>query len=1145
MTVAAKAGERPVHIDLLQAWTVAGAKSAAGYDLNPSLTVEYPAPENAVGWYPIGFERGNDSSLDAMGWFGFTLGLNAAAEETRIQVTAFFMDKRTVTADISLAGTEYHEVRLRLADFHIESCKANIWRFLKRVTLQGPAELIRASLTRGERIFVETGVLGRSGEPGEEVSYTMTVANCTDRKQSVSVRQLFKGWESLLPVVEPSAFVLEPFGRREVRATVCIHGSMVPGGHESTRLEFTPNGDGTSAVQVEFKTLRRLPHPYIYHNEEQWKAVRDKIARYPKFKPGYERIIADAESWTVRPPVPVEERDYCYDTREEHNIMSAAYAYALTKELRYAEKVAQFLRYFIDEETGYPKKKKGCSQSYVQEGHFFQHLAIPYDIIHDAGVLTPEEHRGIEKVFRIYMDILDHHLQRGHMSNWLLSEITGAFYCALAIEDMERALRFVFGNGGSIDQLRYGLFNDGWWHECSVGYNTWVSSMYIHTAHALLPFGYNLLHTHFPIPFNDEVNSTCNGQEAEVKFGMVNKRWGGNVKGYVRIKDMFDAVIPFLDYRGVLFGISDSDEKKLEGVHFGSTFDLAYHYYRDPEYIPVINRSSYADPIFGHGELPAYESVYTKNNAYADNIGIAMLRSQTANREQKDQLQAVIRYGSHGYAHGHFDRTGLLSVMRYGRSFFNPEHCWWGYGHFMYKFYVQNSVTKNMVIVDGKLQVPADSRRLLFYSGKAIQAVAVETESRWAYPPYGGMVYKEEESLAERCRMNASSLPELANAPRHGELTGYTEPIRQKRVMAVTDDYIVLFDYLAGKEEHQYDSLFQIKGLTGLKADSLTPAGHTSQWTDNPLSDGQFVTDCHWYEAAGTSVASFQTIFGEGEDMRGNRTFHNTPGLLKMDVHTAWPPRSTLMAGRAAEYHGYTIPLEYKVEVDGSIKAQGEFGAWLLGEGKCDIDLRGACTLALRVRNHPVYDEQKYPHRSKQGLFWGEAYILTGDGRRINLSELDFTCENVDGGCGIGKDYEGGRVTIIGNEYPHALPASPLDHDLEGVIRLDLAGLDAVRFVGLIGADAFPGDEAQRRRTYAVRTWGKEARYITVVEPFEVEAVIESVRAVDENTMQVRLKDGRTQIITVQNMERDDQSVKLSEYRNGQAVSEEWAAPGL
>ncbi|KRE36363.1 hypothetical protein ASG85_09295 [Paenibacillus sp. Soil724D2] len=44
-------------------------------------------------------------------------------------------------------------------------------------------------------------------------------------------------------------------------------------------------------------------------------------------------------------------------------------------------------------------------------------------------------------------------------------------------------------------------------------------------------------------------------------------------------------------------------------------------------------------------------------------------------------------------------------------------------------------MTKNMVVVDEKMQVPSDSKRLLFYSGKAIQAVAIETNSRWSYPP--------------------------------------------------------------------------------------------------------------------------------------------------------------------------------------------------------------------------------------------------------------------------------------------------------------------------------------------------------------------------------------------------------------------------
>ncbi len=81
-------------------------------------------------------------------------------------------------------------------------------------------------------------------------------------------------------------------------------------------------------------------------------------------------------------------------------------------------------------------------------------------------------------------------------------------------------------------------------------------------------------------------------------------------------------------------------------------------------------------------------------NAHSNNIGIAMLRSQAPGRKPLEQIQAVQRNGSHSYAHGHFDRASLLSAMRYGYSFFNPECTWWGYPHFMYKFYVQDSMIK-------------------------------------------------------------------------------------------------------------------------------------------------------------------------------------------------------------------------------------------------------------------------------------------------------------------------------------------------------------------------------------------------------------------------------------------------------------------
>ena len=835
--------------------------------------------------------------------------------------------------------------------------------------------------------------------------------------------------------------------------------------------------------------------------------------------------------------------------------MSTAYCYAITKEEKYADKLIDFFRRFTDKEKGYPYKKKGCSMSYVQEGHFFQHLAIAYDIIFNSPGMTKEDHEAIEYCLRLYMEMLDTHICSGSISNWLISEIQGAIYCAMVLQDVDRIERFVFGKGGNVEQFTKGIFNDGWWHECSMGYNTWVSSLMLHMAHALRPFGYDMVHQKFAVPFNKEVASTYALQQPVILSGMYNKKWGGNHRVAVGFKDMFDATLPFLDYRGVMFGVADSDEKKLSGVHWGSTYDLAYTYYKDPKYIPVMRRDEYKDPIFGHPELPDVEAPENKDNAYSDNIGIAMLRSQQEGREQSEQIQAVIRYGSHGGAHGHFDICDLLSVMRYGRSFFNPENCWWGYAHFMYKFYVQCSMTKNMVVVDDKMQIPEDSRRFLFYAGKGFQATGVEVTTKWSYPPYGGMVYYQDgqtntkEELRKRCRMSCCYLPvvEDDNIAVYGEMTDYTEPVQQKRIMVVTDDYIVLFDYLQGESEHIYDSLMQIKGFDGIEGGEIHYTHHAEQMNDNPLSDAQFITDCSWYEAEGTTVAHFETVFTEEmyeDTLICDRSNYNEPGVLKMDVHTAWPKKTEQMVGRVAVYtgwapdgDGYTIPLEYGVEADGRCLDEGAFDAWILGRGECDVDISGAQKLRLSVKNGVQYNEAGREVKTPQALFWGQADIILKDGSILHLSDLNYTTENIDEGQGIGCDYCGGRVTIVGTEYPNAVPTSPVDHDKEGYIDIDLKGLDAVRFVGCIGCDAFPGDEWQMRKTYAVRSQGKRADYVTVVEPFETVSVIEKVESDGAGHLKVLLKDGRMQVFHVTGIEGEKPQITMENWVGGSRVS--------
>ncbi len=1160
-------------------------------------------------------------------WFGLVTG----EPDVQVTVTAGFAGGRKLEAAFTLAEPGAHSCDLALADFDIERAKTNIWRELvwleicpdggnTKAACGKEADVVSAELLRGSSISIETDVLGKSGDAGETVRYSVTVHNCLGHSQWVKASQAVEGWESMYATVEPERFLLEPYGCCRVEISVQVHDYMPAGAHEKTIVRFLPECGAGGAQEVSFWTLRKMEHPYIYHTREKWAEVAENIRKEEVFKPGFEKLRRDADSWEVPPMVPFGERDYCCDTFQEHYIMSCAYMYSITGEKRYAEKIAAFFRLFTDMETGYPVRKKGCSQSYVQEGHFFQHLALAYDMIYGAGVLSEDEHRRIELCFRIYMEILDRHICCGHISNWTLSELTGAVYCAMVLQDFERMERFLFGPCGSFEQLSHGAFSDGWWYECSVGYNIWVSSMFLHTAHALLPFGINLIHNYFPISYGKEVDSINKGETREIRHGMYNEKWGGIRKSYIRIKDLFDAVIPFLDERGVLFGINDSDEKKIEGVHFGSTFDLAYTYYRDPAYIPIIRGFDMADPVFGHANLlkeaadteagadaeaadteagtdaEAADTAALANaaesgnaaekhgsgtkkgrrfpNACSDNIGIAMLRSQTKDRTPGEQIQAVLRYGSHGYAHGHFDRTELLSVMRYGRSFYNPEHLWWGYGHFMYKFYVQNSNTKNMVVVDGKMQIPADAWKVLFYSGEKLQAAGVRTVSRWGYPPFGGMVYREGESLEERCEYNASDLPSYDAAP-YGEITEITEPIIQTRVMAVLDDYVVIFDSLQGEREHRYESLMQIKGFQSLKPvqgmpgmqpetaeekqgmptdaageqsgagtgyhgkkRTVSPDGHTGKKSEDPRSDEQFITDCFWYGAEGETVASFETIYGKGEDLRGTRSSYNTEGSLHMNVYTAWPLKTRQCLGLAAEDLGQKYPYSLKVWDGENCVESFSANPWLLGARKLDIALQpDSNRLKLEIHPKPLYSEQMYPHDSGQCLFLGKAFVELEDGRKLSLSKMPAKRTNIDEGKDIGKDYQGGRVLSEGEEYPDAIPVSAIDHSRSGVLEYDLTDIRAVRLTGVIGVDNFPGDEGQRRRTYGVAQRAAHGRFITVIEPHEGTGKIASVEGMSENQVRVRYQDGSWQEILAEDMD-GTPKVSLSTFADGICVYE-------
>jgi len=109
------------------------------------------------------------------------------------------------------------------------------------------------------------------------------------------------------------------------------------------------------------------------------------------------------------------------------------------------------------------------------------------------------------------------------------------------------------------------------------------------------------------------------------------------------------------------------------------------------------------------------------------------------------------------------------------------------------------------------------------------------------------------------------------------------------------------------------------------------------------------------------------------------------------------------------------------------------------------------------------------------------------------------------------------------------------------VVRMDLRGLGATRFRAVIGGDYPLGDEAPRRKTYAIRTEGTHARFLTLIEPFEDRRTVGRVEALDANRLRVELFDGRMHEITIDNFEGSGEDIRISliETRNGLLVRSE------
>ena len=777
------------------------------------------------------------------------------------------------------------------------------------------AELLISAprLQRGRKIGLMFPVQSKAGDLGETLTYEGTVVNYTDRPQSVNMRLDRQGAAVMPTTVEPRQFQLAPGETQSITVEADIptpnfpgvQGKLPQGARERWSVEAVPGADLPMAERSELIHLVEVESPYLVHTEAEWEEIRNLVETEAWAKKKAESMISRARSWKPQKPNPPD-AEFAYGG-VKNSLTNAALAYHLTHDRAIAEKLAAFLRAFADPETGYPANGQfvGGART-IRHGSTLRAFAKAYAAIRDTEVLTEEDHRNIAAAFRLAMQ---YPRGQAYPGNQPLQSVTGGLFAALAIQDWKWVEYYLEGPGKLYWNIRRGIMDDGWFVEMSTGYNIISAKLLTKSGLALRPWGVDVLTRQFPAVYHENYRNWADpGEEisprGDPKSGVFTSVWGPSRRNYRCIRDTWDATIPMMTEEGTVPGLNDSGAES--SISTNSLY-LAAYAYNDPTYLRATEEHNLLYPV----DIPEKQHSSTEllPCVAAHNAGVDLLRSQGVD-SPKQQYQTLLSYGPHGGMHGHWDRLNMGWLRRFGRIVMHTPKPWYRYKTPMYKFGMsQPSLAHNMLIVDGKNQWPAPSYPIAFHAGNLFQVTAVENKTRWANPPYGGANkewleeqgwYKEDRGVMEftvRGGGPTMTLPVPEDHPEWGHMNDFTEPVRSRRLLATTDEYILVVDHVSAPEKHTYDVIFNLPNFQGLGGTGETTLAETrEQYDDSPLRTGQLITNARFYQAEGNVRAHFKPGYPESS----SRPWPFVPengSSLSVDVHTVWPAERQQVVG--------------------------------------------------------------------------------------------------------------------------------------------------------------------------------------------------------------------------------------------------------
>ncbi len=823
-----------------------------------------------------------------------------------------------IKGSATIFGRGGHKVDIPFAHFDFRQMVRAFLSYLDGISfriLSGSGLLLKnVRIRRFGELEVDMARSSLTGNPGDELTYSVMLRNRSSRGMAVNIRQSKYGRESL-PAAYPRFVMLDGKETKEWTARVRLTEDIPAGGVEKEVFLFVPDGDGTQMKKAELYSSRRKAHPYLVLSQKEWEERRREILGNEGLRKGFwEEYEQPAMDWKV--PVPAETKEFVYPSYVQNGLFKAAVAWKITGKEEYLQKALAFFEGFLDVEKGYLgtetsyftfvesreeyargdfKVHRAQSAGWVQEAEFFNKLAMSYDLLYEF--FAPKQHGEIEECMIRYMKFAGWRLTDGDGNNFQVAETGAGLLCAMAIQDHKWIHRFLQGYNAYFDLLASVFLDDGMYFEEASGYCRLAGELFFDIVNGAEHFGISLKNARVPAAYDRDILHSpwamreTWAEDGKPFLGMSFRRFEELTRPSRCLKDYFDCMADILTGQGIMLSVNDSNEQD-----FRELYKKAYYLYQDPKYKKIADLSGTQELIF----VPEEEKEFQpgKESVLLEGAGLCLLRDGIA--------QAALKFGVHGGYHGHYDRLSLASFIKEGQTFHNNEYAWFGYDSFLFKMWVQTSMAHNMTVVDGRMQKPSPCRCVYYAAHKqagrghgpwdgsgALEefgAVCAETTAEWMDPPYGGQTPYPYEFPEEKCRMEGRYILPPKQKRRQGDIGEYSEPVFQRRLLILFHGYCVVWDYLEGGMEHRYDCLYHPMGRFD-NEDGIC-LDYNGRFDNEPFGAGQFIMGCYQARIDGPLCLKFHD---GSQRVNGNDILDHMPEAA---LWRAYPQKGDVVIGR-------------------------------------------------------------------------------------------------------------------------------------------------------------------------------------------------------------------------------------------------------